>query len=542
MRSPLTPPSLIPLTHAGLTSSAYILIRETRFPQWLSMLDDCVWAVAALAIVIAWHYLFPHKSLAMRGALIGGVVAGSMAILSLGLLVLGLSLWAGAKPIGLPGMSLVAGLAFGSALIGWIVIVFSLLVAAVVGGLVAGVLYFRNAELFGRAALPVAIVVASLGAIVPVSAAVTRSTLGMGVIEFVTYKELRPFPVEIAVDLTVGRESVTIRRVFSCSRLASASDRKRVVHDRVRQPYWLPTLKSFGQTFADGSGVFVITPDACRQLSSRWGLVSAWLGLPLHSQTENVLAPDYIPLIGWTANAVTLDGFDLYIDGTAYTQPGSRIQVHKTTMRRMPLGTKLSDLDGFARIGWQDGTSGRDIPSKDAHYRAAFGIKIPSEQLMRYPAVTAILAAVAGPRFVLEAMSKRQGLDPRRSELEGIHGEPFPSPFIARNGTSIPAEPTEGLVPEKLSSLGGVVFPLRQHDNAWIASSEESGVLAFYRRVSMNSKDEDVPSPIMLGPYSVTRESGDRGIYLFDPTSMGLARLSVTYFALAQPDGPFASH
>jgi len=534
--------SLLPLTHASFSASAYILMRETSsFLPWLRLLDDCIWALLGLAVLIAWRYLFPHKNLAIRGALIGGVVAVSMAALSLGLLEFGLPLWARTKPLGLPGGSLLLGLLHGAALIGWFAISLDLLVSAVVGGLVSGLLHLWGVQPLGKAGPALVLTVAGLAVIVPISAGATRATLGMGPIDLVRDKELQPFPVEISVDLTIDGAPITLRRVLSCSRLVSAPDMERVVHDRVARPYWLPTIKSFGQTFADGSGLFVITPDACRKLSSRWGLVSAWLRSPLDSPSENVLAPDFIPLIGWAADASALDAFDLYIDGTAYARPGSRIQVHKTTMRRMPFGTQLSDFDRFARIGWQDRTGEVDIPSLHAQYRAAFGIKISSEQLPQYPAVTALLASVTKPQFVLDAMAKPPDHDRLRSPLKGIHGDPFAAPFIARNGTAIPAAPTEGPAPERLRSLGGAVFPLRRSGDTWIASFEESGILEFHRRASPRSKDANIPSPITVGPYSVNREDGDSGGFLFDPTSMGLARLSVTYFTLAQPDGPFAS-
>jgi hypothetical protein len=66
---------VIPLIHAGLGATIYILLRE-HFPMpWLWPLDDAVWPVAATMIVACWMGMPRRLNPLTRGAIVGIVVA-----------------------------------------------------------------------------------------------------------------------------------------------------------------------------------------------------------------------------------------------------------------------------------------------------------------------------------------------------------------------------------------------------------------------------------------------------------------------------------
>lgn len=538
MPPPSRPTPYLPVLQAGLTAGAYMLVRETHFPPWLAGLDEGIAVAAAVAVVVAWH-LLGHRDAIVRGAIMRGALAGAMsasgvAVLFLVLIIAALAYWTNTRPLGLPGGGIVAGLTFIAVAIGWIAMMFSLFVAAVAAGVATGGIAQWVVAPLGRIGREVSIVLAGLAVAIPGGALAARATFEIGLIELVAGKELRPFPVEVAVDLTRDGRPLRLARVVACRRPDAKADRRRAANASPR--YWLPSLESFGTTLADGSGVFVIVPDACRRMTSIWGLLPSWIWTPLHTAHANVLASDEAPLIGWTPDAAALDAFDLYVDRTAYN-PRARIRFDDVTMRRMPPGTALDPPDRFAPIGWQDHPGVQIVPSPDAQYRAAFAITIPAERWQHYPAVASILATTSQPSFVLDALA-RQMDGHGRSVLAGLHADFFPGPFIARNGRAIPEQPAEGWIGH-LRPLAGAVFPLRRRGDAWVASPHESGVLAFYRRDT--TKDADLPSPITVGANRIDRPVGERGAFLFDPDAAGLVRLSLAYFTFAHPDGPFAS-
>jgi hypothetical protein len=504
--------------HAGLSATAFILVRETR--GWLFPIDPCICLVATLSIIACWG-LFRGETAPLRGMMIGALVAVATGVITAGLLALSLTR--------IPVLSDVGILATIAVLAVWLYTLFIAAVGAVIAGLVSGSLTRWVIQPLGRAGLAIGSATAIFAAIVPLGALVGRSALAMGFLDLVTrYDELRPFPAAVTVELTIGGEPVPLERVFYCRRPTNFLDEYTAKDGGVRSPYWMPSIKSFGHVLAGGGGVFVITPDACRTLAQSPPPAAGSVG-------NNVLAADYVPLVGWTANAATLDAFDLYVDGTAYARKDARVRVAGIAVRRLPFGAEASPLDAFAKIGWDQ------HPSNGAEYRAVYGIKMSSAVWRGNSVVASRLAGVRVPAIVLQDYQERARDDSRVAAPASVERD-FYGVLIARNGTGIPREPSQGddhyYHVRGRMPVAGPVIPFRPSDGAWAPSFQEEGVLAFYR-TPRNYDTNRVPTPLVIRGHRLTHDQ--KLVYVFDPASLILTRVDIAQFTLVGPDGPFAS-
>jgi hypothetical protein len=501
----LTQRLLTTAIHAGLSATAYILVRETR--GWLFPIDPTVCLVATLSIIACW-WLFRQEPAPLRGAMVGAAAAAATGIITFALLTLGLTRL---PPHWVVILGAIAVLAL------WLYTLFIAAVGAIVAGLVSGALTLWVIQPLGRAGIVVGAATGILVAIVPMGALVGRTTLAMGFFDLVgRYDELRPFPAAVTVKLTVDDEPITLGRVLYCRRPTNPLEEYSAKNGGVPRPYWTPNIKSFGQVLT-GGGVFVITPDACRVLAQSPPPAAGSVG-------ANVLAADYVPLVGWTEDAAALDSFDLYVDATAYARKDARLRVAGISVRRLPFGARASPLDVFAKIGWEQNPS-------DPDYRAVYGVKMSPEVWRRNTVIASRLAGIRAPAVVLQGI--------REPVLWTNTDRALSDVMVPRNGNGIAPEPSEGdRFGEKMRPLIGPVVPFRPKDGAWAPALTEEGVLALYRAPGKRY-DDSVPAPLVVGGQRLTHKQGI--VYLYDPGSKILARVDVAHFFLAVPDGPFAS-
>ena len=160
---------MIPLLHAGLTATIYIVLRELFPMPWLWPLDDGLWLAGAAAILIGWGCLARQERTLARGGIIGLTVA-VIAIVALGALFPVIArFWLSRM---LPPRS--GDVFYGIALAAWFVAAFLLAVAALAGGVAAGAVARRR----GLAAL---LTIAAM--IVPLTATWSHAVLGIGLLE-----------------------------------------------------------------------------------------------------------------------------------------------------------------------------------------------------------------------------------------------------------------------------------------------------------------------------------------------------------------------
>jgi hypothetical protein len=166
---------VIPLIHAGLGATIYILLRE-HFPMpWLWPLDDAVWPVAATMIVACWMGMPRRLNPLARGAIIGIVVAVALVAL-LGVLFAGALRYWQRHLSELPGPAM---LFYGIGLAAWVFIAFLASVAVIAAGLIAGAI----GEWRGFAGRLLAILLAVSGLVVPLAATWSHAVLGIGVVD-----------------------------------------------------------------------------------------------------------------------------------------------------------------------------------------------------------------------------------------------------------------------------------------------------------------------------------------------------------------------
>ncbi len=499
--------ALAAVTHAGLAVSAYLLVRQSEERLTWSTVDSVVCVATAAAILVLW-WRHRNETDPVGDGFIGLKALGLVAALgfaSIFLVALAqLATWGGVRWYATPTAIL------------FVALLIHVAIGTVVGGVVASALFHLVVWRSGKAGLFLGPIFAVLSLAVPVVAVVTHRVADMAVVDFfMRYDELRPFPAEVLVDLEVKGTPIKIARVVSCHRLTTGPERRRWIERRVgiNEPRWVPELKSFGQVFEDGSGIFVITPDACQNLARAQKPGTEGLG------------PDYLPLIGWTPNSAVLDTFDLFVDATALASQGSPITLRAVTIRRLPFGTPVSPPDAFARIGWQDESD------RGVKYRAVFATAIPRERWSTDPEVAAALDTMTIPGYVLGDLARARS----KSRNPWLETERNTTCWIGRKGEGIPARSNDKY---------GPVFPILHEDGNWIAAREKRGVLTFYQ-LPGNRWDATLPTAVVVRGQRIARHDGDSAFapaYIFDPSLSELWRLSFVVCSTAAPKDPSASH
>lgn len=521
------PRLLAACVHVSIGATVFILLRETVGFRWLAPLDPVVCLTAAAAIVASW-WLLPKFGRGPNGGVGFGVVAAAATAFILFIMMkMVLENWMVGKPVGLP----TAGFWIGAALAlfwgVWLISIATMVIACLAGGYVAN-LAARAAERSGRAGVASAALIAGVGLIVPAGALYGRTVQGMGFIDLVTrYDELRMFPARVEVALSVHGRQVLLERTVLCHRPLTFREELQA-RGELPEPYWLPSLKSFGQILADGSAVFVITPDGCRDLAI------ARDKDPQASLRNNILPSDFRPLIGRVPDGSNLATFDLHIDGTAYERPDAAVHIESVAMFRLPYGSHIDPIDAFAEVGW---------PSMYLGYGGYFANAIPPSVWRQYNFSARELEDVTKPSFVFGDLRSRRSLSNENSPPYGLR-----TLEIAEYGAPIPDESSRVVWKEYWGPnadekrVAGLVVPLRRVGDTWQLYPGETGVITVYRGLTTTTMQNPLPGAVTVGGTSV-RPQEDRGAgrYLYDPESGMLYVISSTYFRLAKPDSIFAS-
>jgi hypothetical protein len=500
---------LLALTHAGLSAGLLAVLREARRVPPPEMLDAVMCGVTAIAILFFWW-----RRRNAEPDPIDGVVVGFKAAVAVGAMLF--------APVLLGVLSGHVNWLLAIVLIDLFGLVVGILFTAILGGMLASAA-FEGVRRVGRAGTPLGVAFALAGLALPIAAGSVEIAAGMGLSDYLIWNDAHHlFPVTVSTRLTVGGTPVALDRVISCQRLLSRDDiAQGPGSPDPRQNYhWLPNLKSFGQVSADGSGVFVVTPDICRHFAP------SGEGSGLRVEPEG-----YVPLIGWTKDASALDSFELYTDGTAFARPDARVRFGSIAMNKAPPGTPQSAFDAFARIGWGSARDG-------AYYRAIYGIALDRALWRLEPKIATRLDQVKTPSFVL-------------SDVKPAYTRTYPPPplgwflspslevYLARNGDGISATPSFYGARE---ARPVTVFPLRRDARReWTAATGDRGVMTFYRAEPATRPG---PPPSVM-PTAIEldgkRLAGEPSQFLYLPASGSLVRLVATDFRLAPPKGPYAS-
>jgi hypothetical protein len=500
---------LLALTHAGLSAGLLGILREARHVPPPEILDAVMCGMTAIAILFFWW----HRRNAEPDP-IDGVIVGFKAAVAVGAMLF--------APVLLGVLSGHVNWLLAIVLIDLFGLVVGILVTAILGGMLASA-GFEAVRRIGRAGTALGIAFALAGLALPIAAGTIEIAAGMGLSDYMTRNDAHHlFPVTVSTRLTVGDTPIALDRVISCQRLLSRDDIAQGPGspDPRLNYHWLPNLKSFGQAFADGSGVFVITPDICRHFA------------PSDEGSGLTVEPEgYVPLIGWTKDAAALDSFELYTDGTAFARPDARVRFVSIAMHKAPPGTPQSAFDAFARIGWGSARDG-------AYYRAIYGIALDRALWRLEPKIATRLDQVKSPSFVLSDVKPVY----TRTYLPPPLGWFFSPPtgvYLARNGEGISATPRFYGAREKRPVT---VFPLRRDDRQeWTAATDDQGVMAFYRA---DPARRPGPQPSVM-PTAISldgkRLAGDPSLFIYLPASGALVRLVAIDLWLAPPSGPYAS-
>ena len=165
----------VPFLHAGMGASLYVLWRESSFLPWLWPLDDALWVVTGLIVIIVWRPLGKRLSPLAAGATASAIACG-LASLILAVLFYVFTQIIERKEAGIGGAPFVA-LIFGVALLGIAIAGFKLTIATLAGGLIAvGLARWRQ-----NAMRPLILVLAVLAAIIPIDATWSHAALGIGI-------------------------------------------------------------------------------------------------------------------------------------------------------------------------------------------------------------------------------------------------------------------------------------------------------------------------------------------------------------------------
>jgi hypothetical protein len=497
------------LVHAGLTAAALVLIRQGERVPAHDATDLVVPAVAAAAILVFWWRRRKIEFVISMGVIVGLQAAASLALVGFFLLFI-----LGAAKVGATGSG---SWLFGVLLIfvaGWALK--TTVISVVVG--------FASAGLFdllrlSRSGMPIGAALALAAIALPIGAVAIQIKKGMGVVDYLTQNdEQHLIPIALSIELTVNGAPMTLDRVIWCQRWLGQKDLQYADTSIALNYNWYPNLKSFGQVLPDGSGVFVIAPDVCREFAP-----------PGESSGPWVPATGYLPLIGWTPDARKLDTFDLYVDGNALHRSDARVQARRVTIERAPRGAPQSAPDAFARIGWQ-------APSTKPEYAAVYGIAVTSDEWQHHPLLAPRLNNVEQPSFTL-------------SDLP-LTFPPYPAPplswlfaprltvLINRNGGGVAAGPVHG---RSGDDLPATVFPLRLKEGEWVAMPDEVGIIVFYpiSRIKEDLRHEPLPLDKVIVDGVPLLDAPTPFFYI--PSRRILVRLATAEFTLAPIDGPFAS-
>src|SRR5258708_6822451 len=265
--------------HAGLSLTLYLLPVERVESRRDDLLDVAISVVTCIAIVAFW-LLRPSRNITAATPSIVNEIEDSVPV-SLRIM---LTLFLIELPFLLIPIVLIQTL--GNVGLMMLSVLFA-------GGISSGLIYLLMRQT-SWIRFSLAIVILPIIFTLPISEVIVRSQFGVRVWSFLHQHDPQHwFPIEITIEMSVSGEPLVIQRVVSCTRLISSFDLERL--DSVAQTHdnWFPGIKSFGQRFADGSGVFVITPDICRDLAPR----------ELVGSGTAVSAQGYVPLVRWTPTA-----------------------------------------------------------------------------------------------------------------------------------------------------------------------------------------------------------------------------------------------
>ena len=508
---------LTSVVHAGVAVTIFVLLRETGTLPWTPFLDSAVGLTAAAAILALW-WLLPQVSRRIKGGVGFGLAAAAATGLVLFIaMAIFQKWWLVGQPVGLPAAGLVIGAVLVVFWVAWFFSVGTMAIGCLAGGVVANLAVLLPTR-FGTAGIAGAVLLASMGLLVPAGAIYGRTMAGMGFIDLVTRHDvLRSFPAKVSVSLAVQGAPVVLERTVLCQRPLTFVEQAEARKGQLPKPYWLPSIKSFGHLFADGSAIFVITPDACRDLAMAREADAA------ASLENNVLPPDFRPLVGWTRDGSGLDSFELYVDGTAYARPDAEIQILSVAMSRLPYGSPIDPLDGFAEFGWEY------FQSTDVTYGSYFATAIPPALWRQHGLAARQLADVTELGFVFGGRRWRQSL-PRGSLPDGLL-----IMEIARNGTAIPDASND-------NGREYQIVPLRRAGDAWVLTPADTGLVAFYRGLKTTFWPRRLPDRITIGGrLARPGESGADTQYLYDPRSRVLYMISTGQFRVARPGTIFTS-
>jgi hypothetical protein len=144
------------------------------------------------------------------------------------------------------------------------------------------------------------------------------------------------FKAEIVVDLVVDGERVNIRRIVKCSTVRFSyghlTSRPPTVH--------APTVGAIGKRLKSGGAIMMWTPYRCAHTESDDHFL-------IPDRTVIANDPDYIPFMGWTPNADTVDILELYPAAAYFKKPDARIKLLKLIVRNAPWGAWTDDPDEF---------------------------------------------------------------------------------------------------------------------------------------------------------------------------------------------------
>ncbi len=423
--------------------------------------------------------------------------------------------WFAKQPVGLPGTGLWLGMAKLAFALLWVNGVICVAAAAFAS---AGCLVLMQLAVVRAPALTLAVtaMLTAVSLMVPLSAAYSRTHYSAGLVDLaMRFDDIKPYKIRIDAVLTVHGVPVSLTRIIECRRPNSLREASQADNRRFGADYRFPSLKSFGQVLSDGSGVFLITPDTCERIARK--------ELPIPS--------GYIPLIGWSPNARTLDSFDFYYSGRALRQAANAVVFHSITAELASDTTPADAPDEFGVFGWEYyWTTGTE-------YGAYLALKVPEEDWQRHDRAASFLLTQEDFGYALPDSSSRT--DKGWNVYSGLHEDNVHFE-LERNGQTLPKRTANGtLVP--VADPKSAFVPMRRDGSGWRLEPELTGVITYYRGLPTSLAHVDLPETVILGSNVAVRPHGHPGSYVFDPATRTLFAVGYHHFQLAEPDTVFAS-
>ncbi len=520
IKRPAAADLLLSILQASTAATAYVLLHDNQeimldgYSIWLAPVDT-VNVLALAGVVMAGAFLNLSQIQTYRHLKTALLALAAAALLSFAALQMFTSDWFAKLPIGVPGVSFWAVVARVAVIAFWINGVFCAFIATLSGAAITSAASHLPDNL-AKAKLSVLISLCIAGLMVPLSSVYSRITYGTGIVELVTrYDEVKPFSIRLEVELKVHGEPVNFTRTVECQRPVTNREIGEAGKRHLPRDYSFPSLKSFGQTFSDGSGVFVVTPDGCERVR----------------QKKSILPPGYEPLIGWTPDAARLDSFDLYVDGTALRRPNGEISFNRMSATMAPDYTTADKPDAFAALGWEY------IWTTGTEYGAYFALKLPEELWKQHARTASSLSGQKTYGFALPDSDMRDTkgwnvYSDLHSDIRGVH--------ISRNGAGIPREPKieSG---DNLLVTAGTIVPLRRDGSGWRLYPDEAGIITFYRGLPTSLAHVALPDRIALDNAVAIRQENQPGRYVFEPGTQTLFAVGHHHFQMAKPGSVFAS-